>query len=229
MALTQSNAELERFNYITAHDLKEPARNLVSYSSLLDRKCLDGDIEAIRDYSQLISKNALSLYNLIDDILTFSDVRNKENLKFKNVNLDRIISDIEEMLSETIRERNVNLSIFNLPSVKGEYSMILILFKNLIENAIKYNNDKEVVIEIGQTQAEEGVRIYVKDNGIGIDPQFQNKIFEMFGRLHPKSEFDGSGLGLSLCQKIADLHGFELSVESDGATGSTFYIDIQST
>lgn len=219
--LVETNKELERFTYITAHDLKEPTRNIVSYSSLIDRKLIQKDYDAVAEYAGILSKNSTQLYKLIDKIMKFSSITKEEQLDKTEIQLGNIIEEIKELLADTLNKENVNIKYTNLPSIQGDSSLILILFKNLIENAIKYNENSLKTIEIGLR----GNKIFIKDNGIGIPKEYHAKIFEMFKKLHSKHEYDGSGLGLSICQRIANLHNYNIDIESEVNKGSTFLLN----
>ncbi len=221
--LLKSNKELERFTYITAHDLKEPSRNLVSFSTLLNRKLEAQDYKSTSDYAKMISQNSKQLYNLIDKIMKFSSIDKEGKMTFEDVYLADVIEQIKELLSDTLEHENVKLTYDNLPTIKGDSSLLLILFKNLIENAIKYNKSEQKIIDIG-TRGDNGDIIYVRDNGIGIEEAYKSDVFEMFKKLHPKHEYDGAGLGLSICSKIADIYGYHIDLESEINVGSTFML-----
>jgi signal transduction histidine kinase len=221
--LIKSNKELERFTYITAHDLKEPSRNLVSFSTLLNKKLKAEDYSSLSDYASMISQNSKQLYNLIDKIMKFSSIQNEGKMTYDDVNLGSIIDQIKELISDTIKKENVNITHHNLPTIKGDSSLLLILFKNLIENAIKYNDKELKRIDI-TVQGDQNDVICVKDNGIGIEESYQKDVFEMFKKLHPKHEYDGAGLGLSICAKIADIYNYRIELESEVGVGSTFLL-----
>ncbi len=225
--LQESNSELERFTFITAHDLKEPSRNLISYSSLINRSIEKNDTSNIVSYASIISKNATQLYKLIDGILKFSSIKQLDADKIELIDLTLLIREIESLLADTFEKNNVNLHLKALPNLKGEKPLMLILFKNLIENAIKFNDKDEKYIEIGSTDSANGQKIYVKDNGIGIEADYADQVFEMFKKLHPKHEYDGSGLGLSICKRIANLHHHNIGIEANELGGTTFFIEPQ--
>lgn len=225
--LQESNSELERFTFITAHDLKEPSRNLISYSTLINRSIEKNDTSNINSYAAIISKNATQLYNLIDGIMKFSSIKQLDADKVEHIDLTKLIHEIKSLLADTIEKSNVTLEVKELPNVKGEKPLMLILFKNLIENAIKFNDKDEKYIEIGTKESPNGQKIYVKDNGIGIESNYADQVFEMFKKLHPKHEYDGSGLGLSICKRIAQLHHYNMGIEENELGGATIFIEPQ--
>lgn len=219
--LQESNSELERFTFITAHDLKEPSRNLISYSSLINRSIENNNTENISSYASFISKNATQLFHLIDGILKFSSIKQLDQDKIESIDLNILIDEIKSLLADTIEKKQVSIDVNQLPNIKGEKPLMLILFKNLIENAIKFNDKEQKLIEIGAIDQ----KIFVKDNGIGIESNYSDQIFEMFKKLHPKHEYDGSGLGLSICKRIANLHDYIIGIEENDLGGSTFFIE----
>lgn len=223
--LAQSNEELERFTYISSHDLKEPVRNLVTYSTLLLKDIESKDTKVTKEYVQSISGNAKQLYMLIEDILGFFDFKAASgDIEMVEIDLNQVIDDIKDLLMNNSASREVEITASRLPMIVGKKSLIFILFKNLIENGIKYNDSNPASIQVSAEALGDQTKISVKDNGIGIDMVYSNRIFEMFRRLHNKSEYEGSGLGLSICNQIAEMHDFELGLESEVGEGSSFYV-----
>jgi len=223
--LQNTNRELESFTYIASHDLKEPIRNLISFSSLLSRKMERNDLEGVKNSVEYIQSNANQLYELVSDISSLTLIRDKKNLDKKKVDLNEVISSIQGMIRKRIEEANVKMTIGPLPVVMGDRSLLLSLFKNLIENGIKYNNQTQKEIFIDTTVESDGrTKIRVRDNGIGIEPEYHDHVFELFKRLHNRGAYQGSGLGLAISKQIAKIHQFDIGVESAPGEGSIFFI-----
>ncbi len=220
--LATSNKELERFAYIASHDLREPLRNISGFAGLLKKELKPKPGSTIEEYLSFISNNTNQLSALIQDILAFSKL-NQEIDQTTIVDPNIIINDINNSLAHTIKEKKVKIFIKDtLPMLKSSGQQIHFLFKNLIENGIKYNNSSYPRIDIICNDLGNKYEFFVKDNGIGINPDYSAKIFEMFTRLHDREKFNGTGLGLSLCKKVVENHGGDIRVESIEEKGSTF-------
>ena len=226
--LQRSNAELEQFAYVASHDLREPLRIATSFSQLLEQNYseqLDAEAKQIIDF---IVKAAKRMQALINDILEYSRVnRNKRPLQ---------LTDSQEVIEESLfnlrillEETEAKVNVGSLPKIIGNKSQLVQLFQNLIDNAIKYRNIKQIPeIQVG-AKAENGECLFwVKDNGIGIPSQQFQRIFKIFQRLHGREEYRGTGIGLAICQKIVELHGGKIWVESEFGKGSTFYFTLRS-
>jgi signal transduction histidine kinase len=220
--LETSNKELERFAYIASHDLREPLRNISGFAGLLKRELKPEAGSNINEYLSFITNNTSQLNTLIQDILTYSKV-NKANEVLYDVDPNTIVKDINKSLAHSIKEKKVKIFIKgNLPVLKSNGQQVYFLFKNLIENGIKYNNSEFPRIDIICHDIGDKYEFLVKDNGIGIDPEYSSKVFEMFTRLHDRKQFTGTGLGLSLCRKIVENHGGTIKVNSEKDKGSSF-------
>ena len=220
--LETSNKELERFAYIASHDLREPLRNISGFAELLKKGLKPEKDSNIEEYLSYITNNTNQLNTLIQDILSYSKLK-KESENTIEVNPNLIIKDINNSLALSIKEKKVKIfTKGNLPMLKSNGQQIYFLFKNLIENGIKYNNNSFPRIDIISKDLGDKYEFWVKDNGIGIDPEYSAKIFEMFTRLHDRKKYTGTGLGLSLCKKIVENHGGNIRVESTKGKGSTF-------
>lgn len=220
--LTASNTELERFAYVASHDLQEPLRMVSSFLHLLEKK-LQGTLdESGKQYIDFAVDGAERMKKLIQDLLQYSRVgTNKESVV--SVDCNEVMKTVLNVLSLSISETKATINVKSLPVVNGIQSQMVQLFQNLIGNAIKYHSDAAPVIEVGCTDKKELWEFYVKDNGIGIDPKFFDKIFIIFQRLHNKTEYSGTGIGLSICKKIVERHNGVIRVESAPGKGSTFY------
>ena len=220
--LEKSNKELERFAYIASHDLREPLRNISGFAGLLKKELKPQKGSNIDEYLSFITNNTSQLSTLIQDILIYSKL-NQEQEELIAVNPNTIISDINKTLAHSIKEKKVKIFVKgNLPILKSNGQQVYFLFKNLIENGIKYNNSDFPRIDIVCNNIGDKYEFLVKDNGIGIDPEYSAKVFEMFTRLHDRGQFKGTGLGLSLCRKIVENHGGTIRVKSVENKGSSF-------
>jgi len=223
--LKSSNIELERFAYVASHDLQEPLRMVSSFLHLLVKK-LDGKLdETTTQYIDFAVDGAERMKILIQDLLQYSRVgTSKEGIV--EVNCNDIMDAVKTFLSLAIEESKAELIVHPLPVIKGVQSQIQQLFQNLVGNALKYHGKDKPLIEIGYKNLTGYYEFYVKDNGIGIEPKFFERIFIIFQRLHNKSDYSGTGIGLSICKKIVEKHGGKIRVESEPGKGSTFYFTL---
>jgi len=226
--LAISNTELEQFAYVASHDLQEPLRMVSSFLNLLEKR-MDGQLdETNRQYIDFAVDGTRRMKSLIMALLEYSRVgTNKED--FAPVDLNEVVQYVTNVLDENIKKNTALITFKFLPVITANKTLITHLFLNLVNNALKYHGDKEPVIEIGSTEDKDWYIFYVKDNGIGIDPKFFDKIFIIFQRLHNKSEYSGTGIGLAICKKIVEIHKGKIWVESEPGKGSTFYFSIPET
>jgi len=224
--LAMSNEELERFAFIASHDLKTPLRDIISFTGLLERQLKPLNNEKINEYLAFIKTGGKRLNNLIIDTLEFSRLSNQTNeIKTKNINLNVLIDELQKSLSNYLIEKNASILKLNiLPSLKANESSIILLFQNLIENSIKYNKSEQPTIKISTSIDQAFLSVFIEDNGIGIPVEYMEDIFVMFSRLHNKNEYEGSGLGLSICKKIMSQLNGEIQVQSVIDQGSIFEI-----
>ncbi len=226
--LEQSNTELKSFAFIASHDLKEPLRGIGSYANLLQRRYkgkLDSDAD---EFLEFITSNAKRLYALLNDVLQFSKIdfdRRESGLTDTN----EAVKIVHENLKNKINQANAKISIGNLPKITADQFHLVQLFQNLIDNSIKYSDTMNPLIEITSNRKDGYYEFSVKDNGIGIEPEYQQKVFEMFKRLHNREKYDGSGVGLAICKKIVQQYGGEIWVEPNADKGSTFYFTLPAT
>jgi PAS domain S-box-containing protein len=223
--LKRSNKELQQFAYAASHDLQEPLRMVSSFSQLLERRYknrLDDDAD---EFIEFIVEGAQRMKHLIDDLLIYSRVR-KDEKEFERVDLEKLLTTILSNLSVSIKEHHVVITYDTPPSIIADSSQMGQVFQNLIGNAIKFRDNENPRIDISVEEDPDKWTFAVKDNGIGIDKKHQKQIFEMFRRLNTRKEYPGTGIGLSICQKIIERHGGKLWVDSIPGEGSTFYFTI---
>ncbi|MFZ2632451.1 MAG: ATP-binding protein [Desulfosalsimonadaceae bacterium] len=226
--LARSNAELEQFAYISSHDLQEPLRMISSYVQLLGRRYkgkLDPDADEFIGYA---ADGAARMQRLINDLLAYSRVGTKGK-RFEEASLDTALARAQENLQLAIKEKNAGITHDPLPTVYGDIGQLTQIFQNLIDNAIKFHGNELPRVHISARQVEGECVCAVTDNGIGIAPEFLNKLFVLFQRLHTRTEYPGTGLGLAICKRIAERHGGKIWVESQPGAGSTFYFTIKTT
>ncbi|MBF0230846.1 MAG: PAS domain S-box protein [Desulfamplus sp.] len=223
--LKRSNTELEQFAYIASHDLQEPLRAIAGFLQLLQSRYSDSLDERGNHYIERTVNAAYRMQNLVNDILTLSRVNTKGS-PFVITDLNLILKSALQDLEQAILKAHAKISCQKMPNALIDGSQIQSLLQNLIQNAIKYAGEKDPEIEIGWKEERNMFCFYVKDNGIGIDPKFHDRIFIIFQRLHTSREYQGTGLGLALCKKIVERHGGRIWVESTPEKGSTFYFTL---
>ncbi len=225
--LKRSNQELEQFAYAASHDLQEPLRMVGNFVELLEEEYEDTLDEEGKLYIQYTVDGVKRMSKLIENLLEYSRVGRKE-IAINNVNVKSIIDNKIMDLSQRIKDKNaVVLVEDNLPKfITCEQEQLGIVFYNLIGNALKFNKNEKPKVLLGGEEKEDHWQFYVMDNGIGIDPKYQKRIFEIFKRLHRKEEFEGTGIGLSLCKRIILRHRGDIWFESELGKGTTFYFTI---
>ncbi len=230
--LSRKNKELDEFTYIIAHDLKEPVRTLIAFSDFLEKDCGERLDDGGRDSLRHIVEAARRMRSLIDDLQALSRA-GRVTGEFRRVKLEPVIHAIRSDFGELLRSRCARVEIVGeLPEVWGDPVRVGQLLGNLIGNGLKYNRSECPRVEVEWVEAppdkaEAGfTTIAVRDNGIGIEPKFHARIFELFRRLHTRDEYEGTGAGLAICQKIAQAHGGRIWVESTPGIGSTFSVNL---
>ncbi len=223
--LARSNAELEQFAYVASHDLQEPLRAVTSYTQLLSRR-YSGQLDAKADeYIAFAVEGATRMQQLIKDLLMYSRVgtRGKELVP---VDFVAVFEAAVANLEVAVAESGATVTHGDLPAVKGDFTQLAQLLQNLLSNALKYRSDFAPVIHVSAERQNGNFRFAVRDNGIGIDPKYSDRIFQLFQRLHTRDEYPGTGIGLAICKKIVERHGGRIWVESAPGQGSTFYFTI---
>ena len=223
--LTRSNAELEQFAYVASHDLQEPLRMVASYSQLLARRYrdkLDSDAE---EFIEFIVDGANRMQALINDLLAFSRVGTRGK-PFEPTDVADVVARAISNVQVAIEEAGAQVEVGPMPAVVGDSTQLVQLFQNLISNAIKFHGDDAPRVTITAEPAGEAVTFSLTDNGIGIDPQYADRIFLLFQRLHTKREYAGTGIGLAICKKIVERHGGRIWVEGRPGEGTTFHFTL---
>ena len=223
--LARSNEELEQFAYVSSHDLQEPLRMISSYLQLLQRR-YQGNIDDKADkYIYYAVDGAARMQNLINDLLEFSRVTTRAR-EPEPTDSELILNQVLSNLDLYIKENKATVSHDPLPEVMADSTQLAQVFQNLIINGIKFHSEEAPKINISAEKKAKEWIFSVQDNGIGIDPQYSEKIFEVFKRLHNKEEYPGTGIGLAVCKKIVERHGGRIWVESELGKGSTFYFTL---
>ena len=225
LKLQQSNEDLSQFAYIASHDLKEPLRMVGSYVQLIKSRYkgkLDKDSDTYIDYAV---DGCIRMKQLIEGLLEYSSVESN-NEELQNIDCNLLLQEVIHDLSIYIQERNAEIMIDELPDIYAVPSQMRIIFSNLINNALKYCESDIPHIEIRSRILSDKVEFSIKDNGIGIKPRYQEKIFVIFKRLHSRAEYSGTGIGLSICKKIIESHGGNISLDSEFGVGTTFYFTL---
>jgi light-regulated signal transduction histidine kinase (bacteriophytochrome) len=223
--LKSSNAELEEFAYVASHDLQEPLRGIAGLAQLLQRR-YQGQLDSRADeYIDHIVDGTQRMQTLINDLLAYSRIgRRGEALQLTEA--DAALKAALKNLNAAIHEFGAAVTSESLPKVKADATQLTQLFQNLIGNALKFRGERPPQIHIGVVDAGDFWQFSVRDNGIGIEPQYFERIFQVFQRLHTRREYKGTGIGLAICKKIIDRHGGRIWVESEKAQGSMFYFTL---
>ena len=222
--LLRSNKELERFAYIASHDLQEPLRMVSSFTQMLSKNYGDKLDDRAKEYIYFAVDGSKRMYDLLNGLLDYSRI-NTKGRAFYHVDLKQIYEIALKNLSLKIKERNVVINSDELPTVTADKSQMIQLFQNLLENAIKFSMDSPQ-IDISSKLEKTHHVISISDKGMGIDPKYFDRIFQVFQRLLPKEKFEGTGIGLAICKRIVERHGGNIWVESAPGLGSTFYFTI---
>ncbi len=224
--LQRSNAELKRFAYVASHDLQEPLNHVSNYVQLLEMRYGDRLDEDAKDFIGFAVEGVSLMQTLIDDVLAYSKVDSQVS-QFELIEVKVSLEQALTNLQKRIRESKARIIIQDsLPTIMADKTQLMQLFQNLIGNAIKFRSAAAPEIEIKAERKEDEWLFSVKDNAIGIDPQFSDRIFVIFQRLHTRDEYPGTGMGLAICKKIIECHRGRIWVESELGKGSTFYFTI---
>jgi len=224
--LEAANKELEAFSYSVSHDLRAPLRHIVGYVDILQSEVGEKIDDDARSHLQTIADAARQMGNLIDALLEFSRMGRTE-MRRQRVNLGQLVEDAQRALRPEMQDRQIEWKIAPLPDIEGDPVMLHQVIVNLIANALKYTRPrKKAQIEIGTMQSDQKVIFFIRDNGVGFDMTYADKLFGVFQRLHPAREFEGTGIGLANVRRIVHRHGGRVWAESAVDRGATFYFSI---
>lgn len=223
-----SNMQLENFAYIASHDLREPLRTMSTFAQLLQKRYGHQLDESAHSYIDFVVKSAKDMNNLIEDLLTYSRIETQDNPKMR-IDLPNLLEEITAGLKDTIEENEAVVELINIPGqVTANPYRLKQLFQNLIANAIKFRQtDVPPVVRVQGYDVGKQWQFEIRDNGIGIDPEFHSKIFLLFKKLHSRQEFQGTGLGLAICKKVVEQMGGDIWIDSEVGQGSTFSFTIR--
>jgi|GEM_PF-6250968 len=226
-ALGRINKELDDFTYIVSHDLKEPLRGIKAFTKLLMEEHADRLNEEAREYLKVISESSTRMTRLIEDLLNLSRIGRIKNIE-SGIDIDEVLSDVKKNLAYSLEEKGADLKLIGpFPKITCDRIRITEVFTNLISNAIKYSKkDVPPVVEVGCRDDGDFYEFYVKDNGIGIEEKYYDKVFQIFQRLHAKDEYEGTGAGLTIVKKIIESHNGKIWLESVPGEGTTFYFTL---
>lgn len=225
LKLKKSNEELERFSYIASHDLKEPIRNIKAFTNLLKKKInSENSSPEVVKYLNIVDMSSDQMEFLVNGILDYTKLGDHKNKEM--VDLNEVVENVTVYLQNLISERQSKVIYDKLPTIECNPIQVFQVFKNLIENGIKYNESDVPMVEINCNQQENLTAIKFKDNGIGIDSKHKDEVFEMFSRLHNRKQYTGSGLGLSIVKKVSALMGGQIALEKSDSTGSIFTLSL---
>jgi PAS domain S-box-containing protein len=227
-ALSRRNRELDEFTHLVSHDLQEPLRTLIGFSDFLAQEYGDRLDDRGQEYVRYLVEASRRLRSLIHDLLSLS-VAGRVTGDLREVALDDLVSVVRADLAELIRSRAAEVrTVGALPKVWGDRVRLGQLLGNLVSNGLKYNKSPRPVVEVGTCAADgsDWAALFVRDNGIGVDPQHHESVFQIFRRLHTREDYPGTGAGLAICQKIVQAHGGRIWLESQPGEGSTFYFTL---
>ena len=223
--LRHSNKELEQFAYITSHDLREPLRMITSFLQLLERRYKDQLDQDANEFIGFAVDGAKRLDAMTNDLLQYSKITSQKR-EIIPVNFEHVLEQALTNLKVQIEENNAIITHDPLPTINGDEQLKVQLFQNLIGNAIKYRSQETPKIHISATKENNQYLFSIKDNGIGMSPEHLEQIFTIFQRLHTHEEYEGTGIGLAIAQKIVHQQGGQIWAESELGKGSTFYFTI---
>ena len=226
-ALEASNKELEAFAYSISHDLRAPLRHTAGFAELLRKSAAASLDEKSQRYLKMIQEAANRMGSLIDDLLAFSRISRAE-AHYSNLSLQQLVQEAMAEVGQDASDRQIIWKIDPLPEWYGDRPMLRLALVNLISNAVKFSRTRpQAKIEVGCTEHDhDHVVLFVRDNGVGFDMKYSNKLFGVFQRLHPQEAFEGTGIGLATVQRIVHRHGGRVWAEGTVGGGATFYFSL---
>lgn len=225
LELARSNQELAQFTQVVSHDLKQPLRTIGSFASLVDKRYHDVLDGPGRDYLRYIHKGVTHMHTILSDLLTYSQLGHAR-APFQHENLNEVVSSVLWNLQQEIQDTGAQVQAMELPDVMGHRTALVQLIQNLVSNALKFRGKKPPLIRITCEEQPREWLFGVHDNGIGISQDDQGRVFQLFQRLHTEDKYPGTGIGLSICQRVVEQHGGQLWVESELNEGSSFYFTL---
>jgi signal transduction histidine kinase len=220
----RSNKDLQQFAYVAAHDLQEPLRSIIGFGELLQQATKETLEQKQKDQLRRVIEASRRMQSLISGLLAYARIETRSK-EFTICDINQIVKDTMLDLSSAIGANHATIDVGPLPNVLGDQSQLTQLFQNLLSNALKYSTEKPI-ITITCTSDKKFNRFCFADNGIGLDMQFADRIFVIFQRLHTKSQYEGVGIGLSLCKKIVEKHGGRIWIESKNGEGTNVYFTL---
>ncbi|WP_117594447.1 ATP-binding protein [Haloprofundus halophilus] len=219
--LEESNERLEQFAYAASHDLQEPLRMVSSYLQLIEDRADEELTEETEEFLEFAVDGADRMRDMIHGLLAYSRVEGQGNT-LEPVDLNEVVGDVRDDLDVCITESDADVAVAELPRVMGDERQLRQVFQNLLNNALEYSGDERPRVRISADRNRSMWEISVRDEGIGIGPDEQDRVFEVFQRLHPQNDHGGSGIGLALCERIVERHGGDIWVESEPGEGTVF-------
>lgn len=226
--LRMRNEDLERFAYVASHDLKEPLRMVSNYLGLIEQRYAEALPDDAREFMAFAVEGAQRMDALLNGLLAYARVES-EGREPQPVPLEGVLEDVVANLRVSIDETDATVTWSELPTVEGDPAQLSQLLQNLVSNALKFHGDEPPRVHVDATPEDGSWRVSVHDEGIGIAPVHQERIFEIFQRLHHRDEVDGHGVGLPVCKRIVERHGGTIHLESTPGEGSTFSFTLPST
>jgi signal transduction histidine kinase len=224
--LASANQELEAFTYSVSHDLRAPLRHIDAFAQILDEEYGPSAAGQARHYLSRIRKGAQDMGRLVDDLLNLSRV-GRNGAKYETVDLNRLIDDVRTDLRLETDGRDIDWRVATLPAAQGDAGLIKQVFANLISNAVKYTRPrKRAVIEIDREEVDGAEGIFIRDNGVGFNMKYADKLFGVFQRLHREEEFEGTGVGLATVRRIVELEGGRIWAQAELDKGATFHFTL---
>ncbi len=225
--LHRYNSDLEQFAYVTTHDLIEPLRMITSYTQLLQRRYSHNFNDDAKEYMNYITEGVQRMHKIINDLFEYSHIRTNES-DFEDTDFNEVIEDVLKKIEPDIKAGNALIISDKLPKIKAVKSNMVQVFQNLIANAIKFRSPlRQCEIRVGFEDRGKDWLFYVRDNGIGFEPKYADKVFEIFKRLNRRDQYAGSGMGLAICKNIVERHGGKIWAEPILEQGCTFYFTIK--
>ncbi|WP_162418798.1 sensor histidine kinase [Cyclobacterium roseum] len=225
LRLKQINQDLEQFAYTASHDLQAPLNTISGLIGLLEKKVKLSSGNNERQYFSLIKSNTQRMKLMIKDLLEYSKIDENE-LEFESVSLNEVCEFALEMIRDQVNKENATFIIPELPTIYGHKIQLVRLFQNLFSNAIKYRSNEDPIIKVTYEDKGDKIKVLVKDNGMGFEMKYADQIFGFMKRLHSHDSISGTGIGLSACKRILEIHGGTIGAQSVPGKGSTFFFTL---